>query len=121
MGPGENGEVALDGAQQCEVEAHRQGRKPRPPPHARTAPCRRRRCTTRSPHPVCGFFTSLLASRHLLLASRGLMRGAEKSMLNAAAEEKAHPIRITPPYHPPAAERWSLGGHNLESDGGPGL
>ena len=42
-------------------------------------------------------------------------------MLDAAAEEKGQPIRINPPYHPPDAERWSLGGHNLEPDGGTGL
>ena len=66
-------------------------------------------------------FTGLLASRHLLVASRGLMRGTEKSMLDAAAEEKGQPIRINPPDHPRDAERWSLGGHNLESDGGTGL
>jgi hypothetical protein len=42
-------------------------------------------------------------------------------MLDAAAEEESQPIRINPPYHRPDAERWSFGGHDVESDGGSGV
>ena len=53
-------------------------------------------------------------SCELLIVCRGLMRRAEQSMLDAAAEEEGQAIGSEPPHRGPDTERWPLGRHNLQ-------
>ena len=56
----------------------------------------------------------LRLSCKLSIAFRGLMRGADQPMPDAAAEEKGQSVGIHPPHHGPDAEWWALGRHDLQ-------